>query len=135
LAELMESLPLSRGSIFEVIRVLGIKTIKSPGPDGAGRQAWVHPEDVPRLTQAAWDVHGGRIRIRDLGRPVESIGIRRKRSYLSSPHQLRIHALSEVLLAELFEHGEGELQHQVADQLNLLLLDMEGASLSASVAG
>jgi hypothetical protein len=29
-----------------------------------------------------------------------------------------------VLLSELHQHGEGELQHQLADQLNRVLLDL-----------
>ena len=39
LAELAESLPLSRASVFEVVKALGITTSKGPGPGGRGRPA------------------------------------------------------------------------------------------------
>ena len=41
-----------------------------------------------------------------------------------STAQNRINCLAEVLLSELHQHGEGELQHQLADQLNQVLLDL-----------
>jgi hypothetical protein len=50
-----------------------------------------------------------------------------------SPAQNRIRCLSELLLAELHEYGAGPLQHRLADQLNLLLLDMEGATVTATL--
>jgi hypothetical protein len=50
-----------------------------------------------------------------------------------SPAQNRIRCLSELLLAELHEYGAGPLQHHLADQLNLLLLDMDGATLTATL--
>ena len=59
-------LPLSRGSIFELIRALGITTTKGPGPDGKGRVAWLSDRDVARLTEAAFRVDRGEVRIRDL---------------------------------------------------------------------
>jgi hypothetical protein len=34
-----ESLPLSRDSVFEVMKALGITTSKGPGPGGRGRPA------------------------------------------------------------------------------------------------
>lgn len=66
LAELIEMLPLSRGSIFELIKALGIVTSKGPGPDGKGRVAWLNDRDVAQLTEAAFRVHRGEVRIADL---------------------------------------------------------------------
>ena len=50
-----------------------------------------------------------------------------------SPAQNRIRCLSEVLLSELHEYGAGPLQDSLADQLNLLLLDMDGATVTAAM--
>lgn len=66
LAELIEELPLSRGSVFELIKALGITTIKGPGPNGKGRVAWVSADSADRLTTAAHRVHRGDVRIADL---------------------------------------------------------------------
>jgi hypothetical protein len=66
LAELIEMLPLSRGSIFELIRALGIATTKGPGPDGKGRVAWLSDHDAAQLSEAAFRVDRGEVRIRDL---------------------------------------------------------------------
>lgn len=66
LAELIEMLPLSRGSVFELLKALGITTTKGPGPDGKGRVAWLNDRDVAHLTDAAFRVHRGEVRIRDL---------------------------------------------------------------------
>ena len=66
LAELIEMLPLSRGSVFELIKALGITTSKGPGPDGRGRVAWLSDRDVARLSEAAFRVHHGQVRIADL---------------------------------------------------------------------
>ena len=66
LAELIEMLPLSRGSVFELIKALGITTSKGPGPDGRGRVAWLTDRDVARLRDAAFRVHRGEVRIKDL---------------------------------------------------------------------
>jgi hypothetical protein len=51
-----------------------------------------------------------------------------------SPSQTRIYALSEVLLSELHEYGAGPLQDRLADALNQVLLDLDGAALSVTVA-
>ena len=37
LAELVDQLPLCRGNVFELDKVLGITTVKGPGPGGRGR--------------------------------------------------------------------------------------------------
>ena len=66
LAELIESLPLSRGSIFELLKALAITTEKGPGLNGKGRVAWLSAESADRLTQAAHKVNRGEIRIADL---------------------------------------------------------------------
>lgn len=66
LTELIEQLPLSRGSVFELVKVLGISTTKGPGPGGKGRVAWVASSDADRLADAAGRVHRGEVRIADL---------------------------------------------------------------------
>lgn len=66
LAELIEQLPLSRGSVFELLKALGIVTAKGPGPGGRGRVAWVSADDADRLATAAHRVHRGEVRIADL---------------------------------------------------------------------
>jgi hypothetical protein len=50
-----------------------------------------------------------------------------------SPAQNRIRCLSEVLLSELHEYGAGPLQDCLADQLNQVLLDLEGATVTATL--
>lgn len=66
LAELTESLPLSRASVFGVIKALRITTTKGPGPDGRGRVAYLSSADSERLKQAVEWVHKGELRIADL---------------------------------------------------------------------
>jgi hypothetical protein len=66
LAELVEQLPLSRSSVFELVKALGITTEKGPGPGGKGRVAWVSGADADRLADAAQRVHRGEARIADL---------------------------------------------------------------------
>jgi hypothetical protein len=66
LAELVDQLPLSRGSVFELVKVLGITTVKGPGPGGRGRVAWVTSADADRLSDAAGRVNRGEVRIADL---------------------------------------------------------------------
>ena len=66
LAELTEALPVSRGSVFELVKALGIVTVKGPGPDGRGRVAWVGAPDADRLAEAAQRVARGEVRIADL---------------------------------------------------------------------
>ena len=65
LAELIAALPLSRGSIFELVKALGIETTKGPGPGGRGRVAWLSGADAERLEDAAREVDAGRRRISD----------------------------------------------------------------------
>ena len=68
LAELIAELPLSRGSVFELLKALGITTEKGPGPDGKGRVAWLSADSADRVTTAAQRVHRGEVRIADLQR-------------------------------------------------------------------
>jgi hypothetical protein len=51
-----------------------------------------------------------------------------------SPAQNRIRCLSELLLAELHEYGAGPLQHHLADQLNDVLLDLDGTTVAVTLA-
>jgi len=69
LAELCAALPLSRASVFEVVKALGIATIKGPGPGGRGRVSWVSSSDAELISGAAHAVHRGDVRIADLSRP------------------------------------------------------------------
>lgn len=71
LAELIESLPVSRGSVFELVKALGIETMKGPGPGGRGRVAWVGSHDADKLEAAAREVAAGRLRIADVGAIVQ----------------------------------------------------------------
>lgn len=66
LSELTETLPVSRGSVFELVKALGITTTKGPGPDGRGRVAWVSSTEAARLREAAQWVKDGKTRIADL---------------------------------------------------------------------
>ena len=67
LSSLIERLPISRGSVFELVRVMGIETMKGPAPGGRGRVAWLSAADVARLKDAAQEVSAGRLRIADAG--------------------------------------------------------------------
>ena len=49
-----------------------------------------------------------------------------------SPAQTRISVLSQLLLDELHESAEGPLQDLLTDQLNLVLLDLDGAAAVAA---
>ena len=73
LAELIEELPLSRGSVFELLKALGISTTSGPGPDNKGRVAWVSADSADRLRDAARRVHNKEVRIADL-----AVGLQRQ---------------------------------------------------------
>jgi hypothetical protein len=64
-------LPLSRASVFEVVKALGIRTVKWPGPGGRGRVAWVSSADAERISGACLRVHRGDARIADLGQGLQ----------------------------------------------------------------
>lgn len=84
LAELAESLPLSRASVFEVVKALGITTSKGPGPGGRGRVAWVTAAEADRITAAATAVDRGEVRIADLSRPTRQTAATLARSAVSA---------------------------------------------------
>jgi len=65
LAEFVANAPLSRGSIFELIKALGIATTKGPGPGGKGRVAWLSADDADRLDLAVQAVNAGKTKIAD----------------------------------------------------------------------
>lgn len=65
LAELIEQLPVSRNSVFELIKGLAITTTKGPGPGGRGRVAYLSSADADRLRDAAQDVAAGHRKISD----------------------------------------------------------------------
>jgi hypothetical protein len=66
LTELVEQLPLSRSSVFELLKVLKIKTTTGPGPTGKGRVAWISTADSETIAAAAARVAKKEIRIADL---------------------------------------------------------------------
>lgn len=76
LSELSESLPLSRASVFEIIKALGIATIKGAGPGGRGRVAYLSSGDSERLREAVESVHKGQVRIADLAAANNGTGLR-----------------------------------------------------------
>lgn len=66
LTELVEQLPLSRSSVFELLKVLKISTANGPGPNGKGRVAWISTADLETIKDAASRVARKEIRIADL---------------------------------------------------------------------
>jgi hypothetical protein len=72
LAELIAELPLSRGSVFELLKVLGISTDSGPGPNSKGRVAWVSADSADRLRDAARRVHNKEVRIAPAALSAES---------------------------------------------------------------
>jgi predicted DNA-binding transcriptional regulator AlpA len=71
LSELVETLPLGRSSVFEVIKALEITTSKLPGEkgQGGGRVAWLSSADADRVKSACHAVHRGEMRIAELRTP------------------------------------------------------------------
>jgi len=63
LAELLVTLPISRSSLFELLKALGVTTHKAPGVDGKGRVAWLTRDEADRVRNAALDVAAGRAQI------------------------------------------------------------------------
>lgn len=75
LSELIESLPLGKSSVFELLKVLGIATTKRYGEvagGSRGRIAWLSAADAKQVIYAAHRVSRGEVRIADLRVP--SIG-------------------------------------------------------------
>jgi len=52
--------------VSELTKALGIITTKGLAPDGKGRVSWLSDRDVARLSEAAFRVDRGEVRIRDL---------------------------------------------------------------------
>jgi len=75
LSALLPELRVSRGSVFEIIRTLGIKTENAPGPGGRGRVALISGRDVERLKDACRRVHAKEVKIADL-----ASGLQRQRT-------------------------------------------------------
>lgn len=71
LAELLPQLPVSRGSVFEIIKALGIKTQNAPGPGGRGRVAWISGKDAERLTDACRRVNDKEVKIAELAQGLQ----------------------------------------------------------------
>lgn len=59
LHDLIATLPVSRDSVFRLLKVLGIETEKGPAPGGKGRVAWISTSDAARLREAAAAVSRG----------------------------------------------------------------------------
>ena len=78
LAELSESMPLSRASVFEIVKALGIETTKGPGPGGRGRVAWVSNAEADRIAEACQWVHRGEGRIVDVVDLARPQGLQRR---------------------------------------------------------
>ena len=75
LTDLVDRLPLSRSSVFELLKVLAISTETGPGPNGKGRVAWVSSADADRITEAAGRVKRKEVRIADL-----AVGLQRRQT-------------------------------------------------------
>lgn len=65
LATLIEELPVSKSSIFELLKNMGIERQRGCGPDGKNRVAWIAHDDAESLTDAAKQVANGSRQIRD----------------------------------------------------------------------
>jgi predicted DNA-binding protein len=65
LSDLIRELPLARGSIYQLIKELGIDTIMAPDPNNRGRVAWLTPDDCERLRDVAQKVANKEIKIAD----------------------------------------------------------------------
>jgi hypothetical protein len=72
LSELIESLPLSRGSVFELIKALGITTQTGRAPGGKGRAAWLSSADANRLRDAAGAVNRKEAKISDFAQSLQT---------------------------------------------------------------
>ena len=70
--DLIETLPLSKTSIYELIKALGIQVGRGPGRNGRGRVAWIGSRDAARLQDAAQQVYLGNIRVADFAGAAEN---------------------------------------------------------------
>lgn len=71
LSELVTRCPISRASVFELIKVMAIVTTKGPAPGGRGRVAWLSAAEAERVRVAAVAVHRGDVRIADLAQGLQ----------------------------------------------------------------
>jgi hypothetical protein len=65
LATLIKELPVSKSSVFELLKNMGIERQRGCGPDGKNRVAWIAHDDAESLTDAAKQVADGSRQISD----------------------------------------------------------------------
>ena len=65
LATLIKELPVSKSSVFELLKNMGIERQRGRGPDGKNRVAWIAHDDAESLTNAANQVADGSRQISD----------------------------------------------------------------------
>jgi predicted HicB family RNase H-like nuclease len=65
LATLIKELPVSKSSVFELLKNMGIERQRGRGPDGKNRVAWIAHDDAESLTDAAKQVANGSRQISD----------------------------------------------------------------------
>ncbi|MFN9548358.1 MAG: hypothetical protein ACK6AD_15050 [Cyanobacteriota bacterium] len=80
LSDLIEQLPLSRGSVFELIKAMGIITTSGKGATGKGRVSWLSSADAVKLREAATAVHRKERKIADFAH-----GLRRQQTPQTAP--------------------------------------------------
>jgi len=80
LSELAEELPVSRSSVFELLKRLAIVTGKGPDAGGKGRVAWVSNEQAERLRSAAHAVHSGERKIADFSSAITTRALQTKKA-------------------------------------------------------
>lgn len=73
LSDLIDQLPVSRGSVFQLLKALEIKTIMGPGPNGKGRVAWLNADDAARLEEVAGKVAQKLVKIGEVGALARSL--------------------------------------------------------------
>ena len=71
LSELVTRCPISRASVFELIKVMAIATTKGPAPGGRGRVAWLSAVEAERVRVAAIAVQRGDARIADFAQGLQ----------------------------------------------------------------
>jgi predicted DNA-binding transcriptional regulator AlpA len=67
LTDLVKQLPLTRSSVYELIKALEVQTIRKIGPNGS-RVSWIESDDQALITDAAFRVNRGESHIRDFKR-------------------------------------------------------------------
>lgn len=84
LSELADELPVGRSSFFELLKRLGVVSLKGPGPNGKGRVAWVSQTEANRLRAAAYAVSTGTKKIAEFSTALTKAGSAKKPSTGSS---------------------------------------------------